>query len=190
MKASKREPANLPKKLAEAFLGADPAVREAIRKTPAYQSIVGKWANQVGEALNGPRTTIHPGDQGMRELFRLATALPPDLAQDLVVAATPAFVNCSNAVAEHNKGDGAIFSSKDRVPVSKPSPDIEASKPGPDREASKPTPDVETSNPNPDDEASKPAYIGDLKAWIERAEVPNPRAALAIEQLERLIDKS
>lgn len=124
MKASKREPANLPKKLAEAFLGADPAVREAIRKNPAYQSIVGKWANQVGEALNGPRTTIHPGDQGMRELFRLATALPPDLAQDLVVAATPAFVNCSNAVAEHNKGDGAIFSSKAGCPFRSRAPTL------------------------------------------------------------------
>jgi hypothetical protein len=200
MKASKREPASLPTKLAEAFLGANPAVREAIRKNSAYQGIIAKWAREVGDALNGPRTTIHPGDQGMHKLHDLAIGLPPDLAQDLVVAATPVFVN----------GNGAIFSSNDKVPVSDLSPDVEASKPSPDDEASKPSPDVGASQPapdvegskaNPDDEASKPSpdreastakykdytYIDDLKDWIRRAEVPNPRGA--IEQLEKLIDK-
>jgi hypothetical protein len=114
MKASKREPASLPTKLAEAFLGANPAVREAIRKNSAYQGIIAKWAREVGDALNGPRTTIHPGDQGMHKLHDLAIGLPPDLAQDLVVAATPVFVN----------GNGAIFSSNDKVPVSDLSPTL------------------------------------------------------------------
>ena len=102
----------------------------------------------------------------MHKLHDLAIGLPPDLAQDLVVAATPVFVN----------GNGAIFSSNDKVPVSDLSPDVEASKPSPDREAS-------TAK------YKDYTYIDDLKDWIRRAEVPNPRGALAIEQLEKLIDK-
>jgi hypothetical protein len=98
----------------------------------------------VRDAWNAPRTTIHRGDQAMRELHRVATGLPPEIAADLVVAAAPEFVDYSKYTVRHDKDKPAIFSSNDRVLVSMPSPGEEASKPGP--EASKPNPNVEASN--------------------------------------------
>src|SRR5262245_30030513 len=199
---SKRDGGPLHEKLANAFLEAPSTVRQAMRGDRLYKKIIREWASQVGDALNGARTTIHPGDQGMRELHRVAKGLPPELAADLVVSAVPRFVDCSKYIVRHDKDKPAIFSSKDKVPVSKPSPDVEASKPSPDveaskpnpdieastpnPEASKPSPDVEASKPNPDADASKPSpapkapvpefakytYLDDLTAWIRRAEIP------------------
>lgn len=175
---SKRQPdASLHTKLADAFRKADADVREAMRANPAYKDIVGKLAIKlVGGALKEPRITIHPGDQGMHALHRVAKDCPPDLAQDLVVAATPVFVNFSRDLVKHNQGNGAIFSFNDKV-VSTPSPDEQASKSSPDHAASMPKYEDTT-------------YIEDLNDWIRRAEVPNPKAALAIEHLETLVDKS
>jgi hypothetical protein len=176
---SKCQPgASLHTKLADAFRKADADVREAMRANPAYKDIVGKLAIKlVGGALKEPRITIHPGDQGMHALHRVAKDCPPDLAQDLVVAATPVFVNFSRDLVKHNQGNGAIFSFNDKVAVSTPSPDEEASKSSPDHAASMPKYEDTT-------------YIEDLNDWIRRAKVPNPKAALAIEQLETLVDKS
>jgi len=215
---SKREPgASLPTKLADAFRDADSDVRQAMRGDRVYKKFVAEWASKlVMDAWNAPRTTIHRGDQAMRELYRVATALPPELAADLLVAATPAFGKCSKI--RHDKDSLAIFSSNDRVPVSMPSPDVKASKPssdddvsksGPGEEASKPSPEASKSSPNDDasqasPEASKPnpdpraavpkygnyTYFGSLKAWVAGAEVPNSRQDAAIRQLEALIDKS
>jgi hypothetical protein len=210
---SKRDGGALHEKIANAFLEAPSTIRQAMRGDRLYKKIVHEWASQVGDALNGARTTIHPGDQGMRELHRVATGLPPELAADLVVAATPKFVDYSKYIVRHDKDKPAIFSSNDKVAVSTPSPDVEPSKPNPDDVASKSSPDVEASKPNPDDvasksspdvEASKPSsdrgastpkyesytYFGDLKALIGRAEIPNPKQDDAIRQLEALVDKS
>jgi hypothetical protein len=211
---SKRDGGALHEKLAKAFLEAPSTVRQAMRRDRLYKNIVSEWASTlVRDVLDGPRTTIHRGDQGMRELHRVATGLPPELAADLVVAAAPRFVEYSRYIVRHDKDKPAIFSSNDKVLVSmpspvvetsKPSPDVEASnpnaddeapKPNPDVEASKPNPDVEASNPNPDPKVSVPkyendTYFGNLKAWIARAEVPNPKQDAAIRQLERLVDKS
>jgi hypothetical protein len=124
----------------------------------------------------------------MRELHRVATGLPPELAADLVVAAAPRFVDCSKYIVRHDKDKPAILSSSDKVPVSKPSPDVEASTPSP-------TVEVEASTPSPDPKASVPefekyTYLDDLTAWIRRAEIPNPKQDEAIRQLEALVDKS
>ena len=138
----------------------------------------------------------------MRELHRVATGLPTELAADLVVAAAPKFVGYSKYAVRHDRDKPAILSSNDKVP--KPSPDVEASKPSPDVEASKPNPDIEASKLNPDIEASTPSpdpkasvpefekytYLDDLTAWIRRAEIPNPKQDEAIRQLEALVDKS
>lgn len=113
----------------------------------------------------------------MHALHRVAKDCPPDLAQDLVVAATPVFVNFSRDLVKHNQGNGAIFSFGDKVVVSTPSAAEEASNSNPEHAASVPK----------DEDAT---YIEDLNDWIRRAEVPNPKAALAIEQLEALVDKS
>jgi hypothetical protein len=215
---SKRDRGALRENLADAFRKADPDVREAMRGHRVYKKIVREWASEVGDALNGARTTIHEGDQGMRKLHRIATGLPRELAADLVVAATPIFRDYSTYIVKHNKGNGAIFSSNDRVLVSMPSPGEETSKPDP--EASKPNPNVEASKSSPAEEASKssPAeeasklspgdaaskpsneasmpkyekytYFDDLKAWIGGAEIPNPKQDDAVRQLEALVDKS
>jgi hypothetical protein len=170
--------ASLQTKLADAFLKASPEVRQAMRENTVYQDIVRKWAIKlVDGALKEPRITIHPGDQSMHALHRVAKDCPPDLAQDLVVAATLVFVNFSRDLVRHNQGNGAIFCFNDKVAVSTPSADEEASKSSPDHAASMPKYEDST-------------YIEDLYDWIRRAEVPNPKAALAIEQLERLVDKS
>jgi hypothetical protein len=234
---AERDRGALREKLADTFRKADPDVREALRATTRYHNIVQTWARDlVRDAWNAPRTTIHRGDQAMRELHRVATGLPPELAADLLVSAAPRFVDCSKYVVRHEKDKPAIFSSNDRVPVSKPSPHVEASKPSSDveasnpnpeieaskpnaevpkpnpdieasklnPEASKPSPDVEASKLNPDAEASKPrpdpkasvpkfekqTHLDALKAWIRRAEVPNPKQDDAIRQLEALVDKS
>jgi hypothetical protein len=192
---SQRDGGALREKLAKAFLEAPSTVRQAMRGDRLYKKIIREWASQVGDALNGARTTIHPGDQGMRELHRVATSLPPELAADLVVAATPRFVDCSKYIVRHDKDKPAIFSSNDNVPVSKPSPDVEASKPSPDVEASKPNPDADASKPSPAPKAPVPefekyTYLDDLTAWIRRAEIPNPKQDDAIRQLEALVDKS
>ena len=217
---SKRDAGALHEKLANAFGKADADVREAMRVDRLYKTIVREWAKDlVHDAWNAPRTTIHQGDQVMRELHRVGTGLPRELAADLVVAATPVFLNCSS-IDKHNKGSGAIFSSNDKVAISMPSSGNEASEPSPDEKASKPgpaasfpNPDVEAANPspgdepskpNPDDEAPKPSadpkasmpkyenytYFGDLKAWIGGAEIPNRKQDKAIRDLERLVDKS
>jgi len=141
-----------------------------MRATTRYHNIVQAWAKDlVRAAWNGPRTTIHQGDQAMRELHRVLTALPPELAADLVIAAAPVFVDCSRTT----KDNPAIFSSNDRVLVS-PSPAEEAPEPGP--EASTPDPNVEASTPNPDVDASKP--IPDVEVSKPTADVepsmPNP----------------
>src|SRR5262245_33239009 len=112
------------------------------------KTIIREWASQVGDALNGARTTIHPGDQGMRELHRVATGLPPELAADLVVAAAPKFVDYSKYVVRHHKDKPAIFSSNDWAPVSMPSPGNDASNPSP--EASNTNADVEATKPSPE----------------------------------------
>jgi hypothetical protein len=153
---SKRDAGALHEKLANAFGKADADVREAMRATTRYHDIVQVWARDlVRDAWNAPRTTIHPGDQAMRELHRVATGLPPEIAADLVVAAAPEFVDYSKYTVRHDKDKPAIFSSNDRVLVSMPSPGEEASKPGP--EASKPNPNVEASTSSPDVEAPKPS---------------------------------
>src|SRR5262245_39386003 len=176
------------------------------------------WPTGMEWATTGARTTIHPGDQGMRELDRVGMGLPRELAADLVIAAAPKFVDYSKYVVRHHKDKPAIFSSNEvaiSMPssgggASEPNPDEKASKPGP--EASLPNPDVEASNPSsgdepskpgPDDDAAKPSpglqalmpkyaetYLSGLKAWIGGAETPNLKAARAIEQLEALVDKS
>jgi hypothetical protein len=217
---SKRDGGALHEKLANAFGKADADVREAMRVDRLYKKIVREWAKDlVHDAWNAPRTTIHQGDQVMRELDRAGAGLPRELAADLVVWATPVFLNCSR-IDKHNKGNGAIFSSNDKVAMSMPSsgneasepnpdekaskpgpeaslpnPDVEAANPSPGDEPSRPNPDVEASKPSPDPEASMPkyadyTYFGDLKAWIAGAEVPNPKQDDAIRQLERLVDKS
>jgi hypothetical protein len=198
---SKREPgASLPTKLADAFRDADSDVRKAMRGDRVYKKFVLEWASKlVTDAWNAPRTTIHHGDQVMRELHRVATGLPRELAADLVVAAAPRFVECSKYAVRRDKEKPAIFSSNDKVVASKPSPepnpDVEASKVAPDVEASQANPDVEASMPSSDPEASMLkyadyTYFGDLKAWIAGAEVPNPKQDDAIGQLEGLVDKS
>jgi hypothetical protein len=217
---SKRDGVALHEKLANAFLEAPSTVRQAMRGDRLYKKIVREWASQVGDALNGARTTIYPGDQGMRELHRVGMGLPRELAADLVIAAAPKFVDYSKYVVRHHKDKPAIFSSNDMVAISMPSPGGGASEPSPDEKASKPgpeaslpNPDVEASNPSSGDEPSKPGtdddaakpspgpqalmpkyadytYLSDLKAWIGGAETPNLKAARAIEQLEALVDKS
>lgn len=202
---SKRDRGALHEKLADAFRKADFDVREAMRANPRYHNIIQNWARDlVRDAWDAPRTTIHRGDQAMRELHRVAKDLPSELAADLFVAAAPWFVGCSKYIVRHDKDKPAIFSSLDLVPVSKTSPDVEASKSSPDVEASKQNPDIEASKLNPDVEPSKPSpdpkasvpkyekytYLDDLTAWIGRAEVPNPRQDEAIRQLEALVDKS
>ena len=166
--------ASLHTKLADAFRNATPEVREAMRQNPVYKNIVRDWASHlVNLALKGPRISIHPGDQAMRELHRVAKGCHPELAADLVVSATLVFVKYSQDIVKHNKGTGAIFGFNDKVAV-------------PSDEASEPSADHEASMSKYEDYT----YIGDLKDWIGRADSPNPRQDEAIRQLEGLVDKS
>ena len=66
-----------------------------------------------------------PGSRYTRALHSVAKGCPPELAADLVVSTTLVFVKYSQDIVKHNKGNGAIFSFNDKVPVSKPSPDDE-----------------------------------------------------------------
>jgi len=130
---------------------------------------------------------MHRGDQAMRELHRVATGLPPELAADLVVSAAPEFVGYSKYAVRHDRDNPAILSSNDKVPVSKPSPAEEIPKPSPDAlnpdEVSKPG--DEASMPRPDDPASKSSPDASMPRPDDEAPKSGPDPKASVPEFEK-----